>query len=152
MAMIANMYASHETRASVMGFTLGGMAIGVLVGYPFGGFTYEFWGKSAPFAIIAVICLLLIGIMYFSIFCLLIVFNSLKVSQLITFNWSLSNGNTGYDIPFSKLLSDKYILVSIGLIGISTTSMSILESCLPLWLIETMKPTPEKWQLGDFEN
>ncbi|CAG2174352.1 unnamed protein product [Oppiella nova] len=34
------------------------------------------------------------------------------------------------------------------MIGISTTSMSILESCLPLWLIENMKPTPEKWQLG----
>jgi len=26
--------------------------------------------------------------------------------------------------------------------------MSILESCLPLWLLETMDPTPEKWQLG----
>ncbi|CAG2119436.1 unnamed protein product, partial [Medioppia subpectinata] len=35
-----------------------------------------------------------------------------------------------------------------GMIGISTTSMSILESCLPLWLIENMKPTPKKWQLG----
>ncbi|CAG2119349.1 unnamed protein product, partial [Medioppia subpectinata] len=34
------------------------------------------------------------------------------------------------------------------MIGISTTSMSILESCLPLWLIENMKPTPKKWQLG----
>ena len=68
---------------------------------------------------------------------------------MITFNWSLSNTTVGYDIPFRKLLSDKYILVSIGLIGISTTSMSILESCLPLWLIENMKPAPEKWQLGD---
>ena len=58
--MTANMFASQETRTSIMGFILGGMAIGVLVGYPFGGFTYEFWGKSAPFAIIAIICLLLI--------------------------------------------------------------------------------------------
>ena len=59
--MIANMFTSHETRTAVMGFILGGMAVGVLVGYPFGSFTYDFWGKSAPFAIIAVICLLLIG-------------------------------------------------------------------------------------------
>ncbi len=91
------------------------------------------------------------------------------VCQLITFNWSLSNSNYSYDIPFMKLLSDRYILVAIGksylinwiirqiiwnikwfegAICISTTSMSILESCLPLWLLEKMNPTPEKWQLG----
>lgn len=87
-----------------------------------------------------------------------------KVCQLITFNWSLSSGSVGYDIPFKELLSDKYIIVSIGritaerktklivvylgIICVSTTSMSILESCLPLWLMENMRPTPEKWQLG----
>jgi len=61
MAMIANMYPQEETRCAVMGFVLGGMATGVLIGYPFGGFTYDFFGKSAPFAIITFVAILLIG-------------------------------------------------------------------------------------------
>ena len=59
--MIANMFPNQETRSSIMGFILGGMALGVLIGYPFGGFTYEFLGKSAPFIIIAVFTSILIG-------------------------------------------------------------------------------------------
>ncbi|XP_054166693.1 uncharacterized protein LOC128964158 [Oppia nitens] len=130
MAMIANMYPKQETRSAVMGFALGGMAVGVLIGYPFGGFLYEFMGKSAPFAIIALLTVLLI------------------VAQLTTFNWSVRYGSFLYDIPVLNIISDKYIIVSIGMIAVSTTSMSILESCLPLWLIETMDPKPKKWQLG----
>jgi DHA1 family solute carrier family 18 vesicular amine transporter 1/2 len=61
MAMIANTYPNEQTRCAVMGFTLGGMAIGVLIGYPFGSFTYDFFGKSAPFTIIALITVSLIG-------------------------------------------------------------------------------------------
>lgn len=36
-----------------MGIVLGSVAVGVLVGYPFGGILYDFVGKSAPFYIIS---------------------------------------------------------------------------------------------------
>lgn len=37
----------------MMGFVLGSVAVGVLIGYPFGGFMYDFWGKTAPFLVTA---------------------------------------------------------------------------------------------------
>ena len=62
MGMVAAMYDDEEEeRSRVMGYVLGGIATGVLAGYPMGGFLYDFVGKSAPFLIIAMMALLLIG-------------------------------------------------------------------------------------------
>lgn len=40
-----------------MGIALGGLALGVLIGPPFGGLMYEFVGKSAPFLILSALAL-----------------------------------------------------------------------------------------------
>lgn len=40
-----------------MGIALGGLALGVLIGPPFGGIMYEFIGKSAPFLILSALAL-----------------------------------------------------------------------------------------------
>lgn len=37
------------------------MALGVLLGYPFGGILYAFSGKSAPFYIIAIMTFVILG-------------------------------------------------------------------------------------------
>lgn len=49
---------------------------------------------------------------------------------------------------WKKLLSDPPIIITVGAIWISTTAMAALEPCLPLWLMGSMSPPPEKWQLG----
>lgn len=41
-----------------MAIALGGLALGVLIGPPFGGVMYEFIGKSSPFIILALLALL----------------------------------------------------------------------------------------------
>ena len=43
-----------------MGYILGGIAAGVLIGYPFGGFLFEFLNEAAPFIIISVCSLMLL--------------------------------------------------------------------------------------------
>ncbi|KAG8224400.1 hypothetical protein J437_LFUL004006 [Ladona fulva] len=43
-------------------------------------------------------------------------------------------------------MKDWKVLVTVGAIWISTTAMSILEPCLPIWLLDTIKP--ERWQIG----
>lgn len=43
----------NEVRSQVMPLAFGGIAMGVLIGYPFGGAAYQFIGKSAPFLLIA---------------------------------------------------------------------------------------------------
>ena len=54
MGMIARLYSDEEERSKVMGKVLGGIAVGVLIGYPFGGVLYDFVGKTPPFVIISV--------------------------------------------------------------------------------------------------
>lgn len=54
-------YPEEKTRSQVIGIILGSMALGVLLGYPFGGILYAFIGKSAPFFIIAILTLIVLG-------------------------------------------------------------------------------------------
>ncbi|MGH0123921.1 UNVERIFIED_CONTAM: hypothetical protein FKN15_015447 [Acipenser sinensis] len=58
MGMLASVYTNDEERGNAMGIALGGLAMGVLVGPPFGSVMYEFVGKTAPFLILAVLALL----------------------------------------------------------------------------------------------
>ncbi|KAL1137723.1 hypothetical protein AAG570_009419, partial [Ranatra chinensis] len=53
MCLVADCCANEASRSRVMGIVLGSIALGVLLGYPFGGFLYDFIGKTAPFLGIA---------------------------------------------------------------------------------------------------
>jgi MFS transporter, DHA1 family, solute carrier family 18 (vesicular amine transporter), member 1/2 len=57
MGMIAERYPDDRERGNAMGVALGGLAMGVLIGPPFGGVLYDFVGKSAPFLILAFLAL-----------------------------------------------------------------------------------------------
>lgn len=57
MGLLAERYPNDKERGNAMGIALGGLALGVLIGPPFGGFMYEFCGKSAPFLILSVLAL-----------------------------------------------------------------------------------------------
>jgi len=57
------MYSEEKERSRVMGYVLGGIAVGVLVGYPLGGFLYDFVGESAPFILISFATGILLGLM-----------------------------------------------------------------------------------------
>ena len=58
MGMLAERFPDDEERGNAMGIALGGLALGVLIGPPFGGFMYQFVGKSAPFIVLAFLALL----------------------------------------------------------------------------------------------
>lgn len=47
-----------------------------------------------------------------------------------------------------NLLKDSKILIATGAICVCTSSMAILEPCLPLWLLAKFNPPPSRWQLG----
>jgi len=61
MSMMANMFRDEETRLATIGFCLGGMAAGVLVGYPFGGIVYHWFGKQVLFYMVIMAIVLLLG-------------------------------------------------------------------------------------------
>lgn len=52
MSLIAHLYPEDHQRSKIMGIILGSIALGVLFGYPLGGFLYDFVSESAPFIII----------------------------------------------------------------------------------------------------
>ena len=39
-----------------------------------------------------------------------------------------------------NLLKDPYIIIATGSVWFSTSSMALLEPCLPLWLLKTIHP------------
>lgn len=57
MGMLAERYPDDKERGNAMGIALGGLALGVLIGPPFGGIMYEFVGKTAPFLILSALAL-----------------------------------------------------------------------------------------------
>uniref|UniRef100_A0A8D8X8P2 Synaptic vesicular amine transporter n=4 Tax=Cacopsylla melanoneura TaxID=428564 RepID=A0A8D8X8P2_9HEMI len=130
MCIVAEQYDDEVHRSKVMGVVLGSIALGVLTGYPVGGFLYDFLNKAAPFILIAVLVLLDIGLQ--------LTFMNFKSTTLDESPDSTSVWRT--------LLSDHLILIILGSIWISSSAMSILEPCLPIWLMAHVKP--EKWQLG----
>jgi DHA1 family solute carrier family 18 vesicular amine transporter 1/2 len=54
MCLVAEQFPDDVIRSKIMGIVLGSMALGVLIGYPFGSLMYDFVGKMAPFFIISV--------------------------------------------------------------------------------------------------
>ncbi|KAM7307476.1 synaptic vesicular amine transporter-like [Ixodes scapularis] len=126
---VASLYPDDSRRSKVMGFTLGGAALGVLAGYPYGGVLYDFVGKTTPFVVLASFSIVL------SVLCALLALPTHEETPLLRQVSSLT------------LLMDPYVLIVTGTIGVSTSAIAILEPCLPIWLMDALAPS--KWQLGE---
>ncbi|WAR21473.1 VMAT2-like protein, partial [Mya arenaria] len=61
MSMLAEYFSEDERRSQAMGLAMGGCALGILVGYPFGGLLYALSGKTLPFVGIALLAFLSLG-------------------------------------------------------------------------------------------
>lgn len=57
MGMLADRFPEDRERGNAMALALGGLALGVLIGPPFGGIMYQFLGKASPFIILAFLAL-----------------------------------------------------------------------------------------------
>uniref|UniRef100_A0A3B5BBT1 Solute carrier family 18 member A1 n=1 Tax=Stegastes partitus TaxID=144197 RepID=A0A3B5BBT1_9TELE len=124
LGMLASVYTNDEERGIAMGVALGGLAMGVLIGAPFGSVMYDFVGKSAPFLILA----------------FLAVFDGGETLQLMFVFQSVEG------TPLLTLLKDPYILISAGSLCFANMGVAILEPTLPIWMMQTM--CSPKWQLG----
>uniref|UniRef100_A0A8C9X0A9 Solute carrier family 18 member A1 n=1 Tax=Sander lucioperca TaxID=283035 RepID=A0A8C9X0A9_SANLU len=127
LGMLASVYTDDEERGIAMGIALGGLAMGVLIGAPFGSVMYEFVGKRAPFLILAFLAM----------------FDGGK-----DLNKIFSVVKTVEGTPLLTLLKDPYILISAGSLCFANMGVAILEPTLPIWMMQTM--CSPKWQLGTF--
>ncbi|CAL8298113.1 unnamed protein product [Merluccius merluccius] len=128
MGMLASVYTDDEERGHAIGIALGGLALGVLVGPPFGSVLYEFVGKTAPFLILAFLALFDGALQLF-------ILQPTKVEPETQKGTSLVN-----------LMKDPYILIAAGAICFGNMAIAMMEPTLPIWMMETM--CSRKWQLG----
>ncbi|OPJ83928.1 chromaffin granule amine transporter [Patagioenas fasciata monilis] len=128
LGMLASVYTDDLERGNAMGVALGGLALGVLIGAPFGSVMYEFVGKSSPFLVLALLALLDGALQ-------LCILQPSKISPESTRGTSLVT-----------LLRDPFILVAAGALCFSNMGVAMLEPTLPIWMMQTM--CSPKWQLG----
>ncbi|KAM6113312.1 chromaffin granule amine transporter [Phoenicopterus ruber ruber] len=128
LGMLASVYTDDFERGNAMGIALGGLALGVLIGAPFGSVMYEFVGKSSPFLVLAFLALLDGAL------------------QLCILQPSKISAESTKGTPVLTLLRDPYILVAAGALCFSNMGVAMLEPTLPIWMMQTM--CSPKWQLG----
>ncbi|XP_023694188.2 chromaffin granule amine transporter [Paramormyrops kingsleyae] len=128
LGMLASVYTDDNERGVAMGIALGGLAMGVLIGAPFGSVMYEFVGKSAPFLILAFLAL----------------FDG--ALQLCILQPSKISPGSLEGTPLLTLLKDPYILISAGSLCFANMGVAMLEPSLPIWMMQTM--CSPKWHLG----
>ncbi|NXH89721.1 VMAT1 protein, partial [Edolisoma coerulescens] len=128
LGLLASVYPDDSERGSAMGIALGGLALGVLIGAPFGSIMYEFVGKASPFLVLAVLALLDGAL------------------QLCILQPSRISPESTKATPVSTLLRDPYILVAAGALCFSNMGVAMLEPTLPIWMLQTM--CSPQWQLG----
>ncbi|KAI7798235.1 chromaffin granule amine transporter [Triplophysa rosa] len=128
LGMLASVYTDDNERGIAMGIALGGLAMGVLIGAPFGSVMYEFVGKSSPFLVLAFLAL----------------FDG--ALQLCILQPSKISPGSVEGTPLLTLLKDPYILISAGSLCFANMGVAILEPTLPIWMMQTM--CSPKWQLG----
>ncbi|XP_030297606.1 synaptic vesicular amine transporter [Sparus aurata] len=128
MGMLASVYTDDEERGQAIGIALGGLALGVLVGPPFGSVMYEFVGKTAPFLILAFLAL----------------FDG--ALQLFVLQPTKVEPESQKGTPLLTLMKDPYILIAAGAICFGNMAIAMMEPTLPIWMMETM--CARKWQLG----
>ena len=128
MAVLAQSYPDYNERGNVMGIALsGGIALGVLIGPTFGGFMYEFVGKSSPFLILAMLSS--IGVLLQ----MCVIFPEVKQTNKAT-------------ASLITLLQDPYILIVTGSLIIANMAVAMLQSALPIIMMDRMEV--DLWQIG----
>ncbi|XP_037076180.1 synaptic vesicular amine transporter-like, partial [Pollicipes pollicipes] len=130
LSTVADLYPNERERSRVMGRVMGAMAVGVLIGYPFGGLSYDLMGKSPPFWLLAALLTAMFAVQY------------RRLRPLP----ACERDDEAVTPPWWRLLADRRINIVAGAVGLSTSVMAILEPTLPVWLINTIHP--QKWQLG----
>ncbi|NXD16395.1 VMAT1 protein, partial [Nothocercus nigrocapillus] len=128
LGMLASVYTDDLERGNAMGIALGGLALGVLIGAPFGSVMYEFVGKSSPFLILAFLALLDGAL------------------QLCILQPSRAAAESSRGTAVLALLRDPYVLVAAGALCFANMGVAMLEPTLPIWMMQTM--CSPKWQLG----
>ncbi|XP_012936353.1 vesicular acetylcholine transporter [Aplysia californica] len=134
LAMIADRFTEETERTKALGIAQAFISFGCLFAPPFGGILYEFTGKTAPFIILALVCLV-DGIF------MILVMKPVRLERSMLTREERPKGT-----PIYRLLLDPYIAVAAGALAMSNVSLAFLEPTISLWMKQTMGA--DEWQIG----
>ncbi|XP_011677174.1 synaptic vesicular amine transporter-like [Strongylocentrotus purpuratus] len=128
LGVVAYSYADdEEKRGFAIGLAISAFAFGSLAGPPFGSILYSFCGQASPFLILAAIALLL------------------AFAEVLCISPEARNDSPD-PAPVYVLVKDPLVLASAGAIAVAGAVIALLQSSLPLWLLQTTDA--KDWQLG----
>ncbi|KAM3957243.1 synaptic vesicular amine transporter [Aphomia sociella] len=135
LALAANALPAHQ-RDRGIGALLGAVALGVLIGYPFGGAAYALWNRGAPFLLLAAALLTNLAMQY------------MFLDKEEFYQVSRTTCDTSKNGPWGalKVAKRESTAACVGAILLTTSVMAALEPCLPLWIMR--KFHPQRWQTG----
>lgn len=120
MGLLASLYPDQTERTVAQTKAFSGLALGVLLGPPYGGILYEvFNGKE-------ILCLILAATAFFE-----------GVLQLFVMRPRMKRVKKG-GTSILTLFMDPYIVITAAAITIANLTTSVLEPALPIWMYYTM--------------
>uniref|UniRef100_A0A183C1Y7 MFS domain-containing protein n=1 Tax=Globodera pallida TaxID=36090 RepID=A0A183C1Y7_GLOPA len=153
LAMIADRFTEESERSAALGIALAFISFGSLVAPPFGSVLYSLAGKSVPFLILSLVCLVDAFMVFW-------------VIQPKARAPTARNPETGERLqgtPMWRLFMDPFIAVCSGALVMANISLSFLEPTITTsvkicihrlanagslrWMAEAMPGTPD-WQVG----
>ncbi|XP_013415426.1 synaptic vesicular amine transporter [Lingula anatina] len=129
-AMLAEVYTDDNERSKAMAKAFGGYAVGVMFGFPFGSFTYQFFGKEMPFLILAFINVL------DAIFRVIIVAPEKLVQPSSLGAWK----------DYKELLTDPYLILGFGYTIMYTLGIGASLAIVSPWILE--EQLARVWEIG----
>ncbi|XP_038217944.1 synaptic vesicular amine transporter-like [Zerene cesonia] len=131
---------SRARRPARVAALLGAVALGVLVGYPFGGVAYKLWSEAAPFQLIAAAFVANLGMQY-------IFLNKPEYNEVCEADGGGSGGGS-YRSSLREVWAERRGAggAGAGAVFAATALLAALEPCLPLWVMERFHP--QRWALG----
>ncbi|XP_052750377.1 chromaffin granule amine transporter-like, partial [Galleria mellonella] len=135
LALAAAALPAHQ-RHRAIGLLLGAVALGVLIGYPFGGAAYALWSRGAPFLLLSAALLADLLMQY-------VFLDKEEFNQISTERSDSTKNELWGALRVAKRESTG---ACVGAILLTTSVMASLEPCLPLWIMK--KFHPQRWQTG----
>ncbi|XP_075985838.1 synaptic vesicular amine transporter-like [Anticarsia gemmatalis] len=128
-----------RTRHTAISALLGAVALGVLVGYPFGGATYALWSRGAPFLLLAAALLADLAMQYMFL-------DVEEYNQPQTEAGEAGSAEAVSPLGVVSVARRGATAACAGCVLLTTSVMAALEPCLPLWLAHKFHPA--RWQTG----
>lgn len=138
LAMLSDVYKDPEARGKAMAVGFSGLAIGLVVGFPFGSILYDFVGRETPFLVLCGLIILGAAIR----FCLMPIW--IAPERKLEEPFSEEKGTMCCEEL--TVVLDPYILVATGAYFWLCYGVGSVMGLGPLYLISELKA--EQWNIG----